>query len=90
MIGMISLWKVVDLDSLIQQVNYNHSLIYQVLNFVFQCPAIFDFMPEHVHMVIAMNVWIKPFWDACPRLGLDSSNEFIFYEPSTHGEKINQ
>lgn len=88
MIGIVSFWMVIDLVFLIQQVNYNHSLLDQVLNLMPQYPAIFDFMPRYIHVIETMNMWIKPFWDACPWLGVNSSNEFVFYEPSIHGEKI--
>lgn len=84
MIGMVSFWMVIDLVFLFQQVNHNHSLINQVLNLMSQCPAIFDFMPKYIHVIIAMNMWIKPYGDTCPSLGL---NEFVFYEPGTHGKR---
>lgn len=87
MIGVVSFWGVTDLIFFIEQVNYNHSLIYQVLNLVPQCPTIFDFLSRYIHVIETMNIWIKPFWDACPQVGLNSNNEFVFHEPCTHGRR---
>lgn len=52
-------------------------------------------MPRNLLFYACIHPWdsnneheVKPLWDKCPRLDLDSSDEVIFFELFAHGRKV--